>query len=183
MSRLRKQYNKTVVKDLQKELSIANVMSVPKIEKVVVTIGTGKALKDAKFLDTMIENLRRITGLQPVKTRAKESISNFGIREGMTVGLQVTLRKEKMYDFVDKLVNITLPRVRDFQGLSTSSFDGKGSYTIGFKEHVVFPEIKSSDVARIHGLGVTISTTASSKEETYALLKALGFPFKKEDRE
>jgi large subunit ribosomal protein L5 len=181
MSRLRTTYKEQVAPDLQKRFDIKNVNAIPRLDKVIVTVGTGKALKDTKLLDIMIENLRSITGQQPVKKAAKESISNFGVREGMTVGLQVTLRKERMYDFLDKLVNVTLPRLRDFNGIKRNSFDGKGNYSLGFKENNVFPEIQGADLSKIHGLGVTVSTTAENDEQARALLEGLGFPFTKED--
>lgn len=179
MSRLRKIYKENVAPDLQKKFGIENPNAVPKVDKVIVTVGTGKALKDTKLLDIMIENLRSITGQQPVKKAAKDSISNFGIREGMTVGLQVTLRQDRMYDFLDKLVNITLPRLRDFSGISRTSFDGQGNYSLGFKENNVFPEIQGADLSRIHGLGITVSTTAKNDEQAMTLLEGLGFPFTK----
>lgn len=179
MARLKDIYRKKIQASLKESLGKKSLMAVPKLEKVIVSIGTGKALKDPKLLDTMTQNLKKISGQAPVKTLARVSISNFGIREGMTVGLKVTLRKERMYEFVDKLVNVTLPRVRDFQGIEKSGFDGKGNYSLGFKEHNVFPEIKSSDVEKLHGLQITVKTTASNDREGYSLLKELGFPFKK----
>lgn len=179
MNRLKKQYNTEVAPKLQKELGISNKMAIPKIDKVIISIGTGRALKDAKLLDIMMENLRKITGQQPVKKAAKVSISNFGVRQGMTVGLQVTLRGEKMYDFIDKLVSLTLPRVRDFNGISRKSFDGNGNYSIGFKEQMVFPELIGDDIQKMHGLGITIKTTATTDEEALKLLELMGFPFTK----
>lgn len=182
MNRLKEQYNKKVAPKLIEELGLSNKMSVPKIEKVIVSIGTGRALKDSKLLDIMIENLRKITGQQPVKKAAKTSISNFGIREGMTVGLQTTLRGDKMYDFLDKLISLTLPRVRDFNGISRTSFDGNGNYSIGFKEHMVFPETIGQDVQKVHGLGITIKTSAENDKDALKLLELMGFPFSKPNK-
>ncbi|MBU1167610.1 50S ribosomal protein L5 [Patescibacteria group bacterium] len=179
MSDLKKSYQDKVKPILKEKFGYKSEMEIPKLEKVIVTIGAGKALKDSKLLDMMIENLRRITGQQPAKTKAKTSISNFGIREGMTVGLKVTLRKDKMYDFVNRLVNLTLPRVRDFQGIEDKSFDSQGNYSLGFKEYTVFPEITGGEVEKVHGLEVTIKTTATTDKEAKALLTELGFPFKK----
>lgn len=182
MARLKQHYLEKIVPKLTQKFNYRSVMAVPRLEKAVVTIGTSKALKDAKLFDIMIQNLRQITGQQPVKTLAKSSISNFNIKKGLTVGLKVTLRRNRMYDFVDKLINVTLPRVRDFQGLSAKGFDERGNYSLGFKEHLVFPEIQGGAVEKIHGLGITIKTTAKSKKETYEFLKELGFPFKKEEK-
>lgn len=183
MSRLKEHYQKKVKPGMQEKFGYSNPMLVPKIEKVTLDIGTGKALKDSKFLDIMSENLRQIAGQQPVKKAAKDSISNFGVREGMTVGLQVTLRKDRMYDFLDKLINVTLPRLRDFSGIKRTSFDGKGNYSMGFKENNVFPEVQGADLSRMHGLGITVTTTAQTNEEGEALLEAMGFPFTKENNE
>ncbi len=181
MSRLYQQYKETVVPNLQKQFAFDNANRMPKLEKVTIGVGTGKALNDGKLLDIMIENLRSITGQQPVKKAAKDSISNFGVREGMTVGLQVTLRNQRMYDFMDKLISITLPRLRDFNGVSHTSFDGNGNYSIGFRENNVFPEVQGADLSKIHGLGITITTSAENDEQAKALLKELGLPFIKEE--
>lgn len=176
MSRLQKLYKEQVIPKMKAEFGYKNDLAVPKILKVVINIGTGKALKDPKLLDMMINNLKKISAQVPVKTKTKKAISGFGIKAGMVVGLKVTLRKTRMYDFLDKLINVVLPRVRDFRGLSIKSFDKKGNYTIGFKEQIVFPELRSDEVEKIHGLEVCIQTTAKNNKEGAALLKHLGFP-------
>ncbi|PJE76017.1 50S ribosomal protein L5 [Candidatus Uhrbacteria bacterium CG10_big_fil_rev_8_21_14_0_10_48_11] len=173
-------YTATVLPKLMKEFGYKNVHEAPRVTKVVVHVGTGQGLTDAKFLETATETLRRITGQQPVKTIARKSISNFKIREGMVIGLKVTLRGKRMDDFLNKLVHVSLPRVRDFRGLAPSIVDKTGNATVGFKEHLVFPEIRSDEVERIHGLEVIIDTTAKNREEGMALLTALGFPFHKD---
>jgi len=178
MERLKEKYKKKVVPKLEKDFGWQNPMAVPKLAKVVLNSGTGQALQDAKMLDTVIANLRQLSGQQPVKTRAKKSISNFKIREGMVVGVKATLRGQKMYDFVDRLINVVLPRVRDFRGLPLSGFDGRGNYTLGIKEQTVFPEINPNDVEKNHGLDITIVTTAQDDKTGTALLKYLGFPFR-----
>jgi large subunit ribosomal protein L5 len=178
--RLQEKYKKETIPLLEKKLGYKNVMSVPKIEKVVINVGLGKALQDAKYLEVMENVLTRISGQRPVKTRAKKSISNFKIREGMAIGLKVTLRGSKMWDFVEKLVHVALPRVRDFHGLEAESFDGKGNYNIGFKEYIAFPEIGADEVEKLHGLEMVIVTSAKTDEEGQELLTALGFPFKKD---
>ncbi len=180
MTRLKEKYNKEIVPALKKHFSINNSMAVAKIEKVVVNIGTGHGLKDAKYNEVFLNTLQRITGQKPVSTTAKKSISNFKIRQGLVVGMMVTLRGKRMYDFLDKLINITLPRVRDFRGLDEKSIDKKGNLNIGFKEHICFPEIKSDEVEKIHGLQITIVTSAKNKEEGLELFRLIGFPFKKE---
>jgi len=165
---------------LKTKFGFTSDLAVPHISKVVVNVGVNdKAIKNKKALEKVIENTTRICGQALVKTRAHKAISGFGVRENQVVGLKVTLRRERMEHFLDKLVNITLPRVRDFQGLSLKSFDGQGNYTIGFKEQTVFPEIKSDDIEEIHGLEICINTTARNDEEALELLKLLGFPFKK----
>lgn len=182
MSRISEKYKKEVLPALKKEFGYKNDMAVPKIEKVVINVGTGHGLKDSKFNEAVEDTLRRITGQQPVKTIAKKSISNFKIREGLVVGMMTTLRGKKMDDFIDKLINITLPRVRDFRGLSPKSVDPKGNLNLGFKEHISFPEIKSDEIEKIHGLQVTFVTTAKNREEGLELLRLLGFPFTKEEK-
>lgn len=181
MNRLQTRYNKEIIPKLKDEFQIKNVMAVPKIKKVVVNVGVGKALKDQKFLDSAYHTLERITGQKPVKTLAKKSISNFKVRKGSVIGVKVTLRGKRMYDFFDKLVNITIPRVRDFRGIPTSSVDGQGNLNIGIKEHIVFPEIKSDEIESIHSLEVTVVTSAGSRKQGIALLKYFGFPFQKEE--
>jgi len=178
MSRLKEKYTKEVVPKIKKEFSYKNNLAVPRIEKVVINVGTGKVISDAKGFDRVLKDLAAISGQAPVITKAKKSISSFKIREGMTVGAMVTLRNGRMYEFLDRLISVSLPRVRDFRGLDKKSFDGKGNLTIGLKEHIVFPEISSEDVKSIFGLEVSIITTAKTDEEGQKLLKLLGFPIK-----
>lgn len=178
MTRLQKIYKKKVISQMKEKFGYKNDLAVPKVEKVVINIGTSLALKDTKLLDIMIENLKKITGQIPQKRQARKTISDFGIRKGMIVGLRVTLRTNKMYDFLDKLANVVLPRVRDFKGINLKRFDGQGNLNMGIKEHTVFPEIKAEDVEKLHGLEISIITTAKTNEEGKELLKLLGFPFK-----
>lgn len=175
--RLQERYTKQIVPALKEELGLKNVMSVPKLEKVTLNVGLSRGLKEASFIDAVETGLRRITGQQPVKTLAKQSISNFKIRKGMVIGMKVTLRGAKMYDFVEKLISVTLPRVRDFRGLSPKLIDNAGHLNIGIKENIAFPEIKADEVDKIHGMQVTLTTTAKDRDEGEALLRALGFPF------
>lgn len=179
MLRLKERYQKVVIPALKEKFGYKNNLAIPRIEKVVVNVGTGLGLKDPKFNEVVEGTLKRIAGQRPVKLAAKKSISNFKIREGLVVGMMVTLRGKRRDDFVDKLINIALPRVRDFRGLSPKSVDPQGNLNLGFKEHIVFPEIKSDEVEKIHGLEVSIVTTAKNKEEGLELLKLLGFPFQK----
>ncbi|MDX9893138.1 MAG: 50S ribosomal protein L5 [Patescibacteria group bacterium] len=179
MNSLKEKYQKEILPALKKEFGYVNNLAVPKIEKVIVNIGAGQGLKDPKFNEVAEDTLRRITGQKPVKTVAKKSISNFKIREGLVVGMMVTLRGERMWDFIDKLINVTLPRIRDFRGLDPKSIDPQGNLSLGFKEHISFPEIKSDEVEKIHGLQVTVVTTAKDQTSGLALLSALGFPFRK----
>lgn len=167
---------------MKKQFGYANVLQVPKITKITVNVGVGKGLKDAQFIGTAEENLTRITGQKPVKTKAKKSIATFKIREGMVVGLKVTLRKKRMYDFFDKLLTFVFPRTRDFQGISDSVVDKQGNCNVGFKENTAFPEMKSDELERIHGLEVAITTNAHSHEEGLALFTHFGFPFKKQTK-
>lgn len=157
-------------------------LSVPRLLKVTLNVGLGAGIKEAKYLEAAEKTLTRITGQRPVKTRARLSISNFKIRKGMVIGMKVTLRGKRMWDFLDKLVHITFPRVRDFRGLSLDGFDGQGNYSLGFREHMAFPEIRPDEIETVHGLQITVSTTADSKEEGKSLLTALGFPFKEESK-
>ncbi len=180
---LRQLYKDSVAKALQQEFSYKNAMQVPKIRKVVLNVGASKSLSDGTYVDIMEKTLQRITGQKPVKTKAKKSISNFKIRQGQIVGLRVTLRGQMMWDFLDKLVNVTLPRIRDFQGLSNKAFDKQGNYTIGFPEFLPFPEVSSDEVEKVHGLEVTIVTSASNALSGFRLLQLLGFPFKKTEKE
>lgn len=180
-NRLKQLYLSKVVPALTKEFSYSSPMAVPRLVKVTVNVGLGKALTEPKLTDVATKTLLRITGQKPVPRQARKSISNFKIREGMVIGLQVTLRGPRMYEFMDKLINVTLARVRDFRGISDKIFDGKGNLTIGFKEHLVFPEIKSDEVESIHGLEVSITTSAKNNAEGKRLLELLGLPFAKED--
>lgn len=179
MNRLQDKYLNEVVPAMMKEFNYKSVMECPKIEKVVVNIGVGDAIQNAKLLDEAVEELTAITGQAPVVTKAKKSIANFKLREGMPIGCKVTLRRQKMYEFLDKLFNISLPRVRDFRGVSDTSFDGRGNYTLGIKEQIIFPEIDFDKVNRSRGMDVVIVTTAKTNEEARALLSKMGMPFKK----
>jgi large subunit ribosomal protein L5 len=174
---LQEKYKKEVIKALKTEFGLKNDLSVPRVTKALVTVGLSSKNKDPKLVETVENTLLRITGQRPAKTAAKKSISNFKIRKGMTVGFMVTLRGHRMYDFLDKLVNLTLPRVRDFRGLPRKSVDHKGNLSIGFREHVAFPEIRPDEVERLHGLGITVVTNAKSREKGLALFAGLGFPF------
>lgn len=172
-------YKKEVVPKLMKEFGYKNVNAVPTIKAVTLNVGLGPGLKEAKYLETAEKTLTRISGQKPVKTKARKSISAFKIREGMVIGMKVTLRGKRMWNFVDKLLHVALPRVRDFRGLPPKAFDKNGNYSIGFKEHTAFPEIRSDEIEAIHGLQVTIGTSAKSPEEGKALLSHLGLPLKK----
>lgn len=173
------QFQSKIAPQLQKDLGLKNAMQVPKLSQVKVNVGIGKLTQKTKDFGDVVENVAKIAGQKPVVTKAKMSVSNFKLRKGMPVGITVTLRGQKMYEFVYRLVNIVLPRVRDFRGLSPKSFDGQGNYNLGFKEAIVFPEINPDDVSNVHGLQVTISTTAKDDKSAHALLEKLGFPFKK----
>lgn len=175
---LTEHYKKNVIPAMVAKFGYKNPMAVPKLRKVTVNVGLSHGIKDPKFIEIAEETIRRITGQQPVRTAAKKSISNFKIRKGMIVGMMVTLRGQKMYDFVEKLVKVTFPRIRDFRGVSPLSFDAKGNYTFGFRENIAFPEIRPDEIERLHGLEVTIVSTSRNKEEGLELLKALGFPFR-----
>lgn len=178
MSRLKEKYQKEVIPALIKEFGYKNVMEVPKLEKVTVNIGLGEAVQNPKAIDAAVEDLKAITGQKPVVTRAKKSIAAFKLRAGMRIGAKVTLRGQRMYDFVDKLINVVLPRVRDFRGVSPKSFDGRGSYTLGLKEQIIFPEIDYDKVDKVRGMNITLVTTAKSDEEARELLRLLGMPFR-----
>jgi len=178
-ARLYTQYKKEIVDNLIKEFKYENIMGVPKLQKIVINVGYGDAINDAKTLDTISDNIGIITGQKPVKTKAKKSISNFKLREGQEIGCKVTLRGKIMYEFLDRLINLALPRTRDFQGVPNKSFDGRGNYTMGIKEHTVFPEIDVDKASTIHGMDVTFVTSADTDEEAFALLKNFGMPFKK----
>ncbi len=177
MSRLLERYKKDVIPELQKELSIDNTMAVPRLEKIVINVGAGDAIQNIKLLDTAKTELSLITGQWPAVGRAKKSISSFKLRKGHPIACYVTLRGKRMYEFYDRLVNIVLPRVRDFRGVSSRSFDGKGNYTLGMKEQLVFPEIDYTKVERPRGMNITIVTSAKKDEHAFVLLKKLGMPF------
>jgi large subunit ribosomal protein L5 len=177
-SRLYTQYKNKAVPALKEVFGYNNIMQVPRVEKVVLNVGYGRHTKDKAYIENVEKTLMAITGQKPVSNKAKKSISNFKIRQGMDVGASVTLRGKRMYDFLDKLANVTFPRVRDFRGISPKAFDKQGNYAIGFKENIAFPEINADAIEKIHGLEVVITTTATNREEGLALLKALGFPFK-----
>lgn len=174
---LKEHYLKNIAPTLQKELGVKNVLAVPKLKYVKLNVGLGPLIAAKKDYTEILDNLASITGQKAVVTKARKSISNFKIREGMAVGCTVTLRGEKMYDFINKLVNVTLPRIRDFRGIPIKGLDGHGNYTIGITENLVFPEINPDTTDKIHGLQITIVTSAENNEQGYALLKALGFPF------
>ena len=177
-SRLYTIYKDEIISKLTEEFQYTNVMAVPKLEKIVLNVGVGEAIQDKKVLDTIVSNMALITGQQPVTTKAKKSISNFKLREGMPIGCKVTLRGRIMYEFLDRLVTLALPRTRDFHGVPDKSFDGRGNYTMGIKEHTIFPEIDTDKVTKMHGMDVTFVTSAETDEEAYALLKHFGMPFK-----
>jgi large subunit ribosomal protein L5 len=179
MNRLKEKYVKEIVPALQKQFNYTSVMQVPKLEKVVINMGVGDAIANAKALEEAVAELTVIAGQKPVITKAKKSIANFKLREGMAIGCKVTLRGERMYEFLDKLVNISLPRVRDFRGISRNAFDGRGNYTLGVKEQLIFTEINYDKVNKIRGMDVVIVTTAKNDEEGRALLSAIGMPFEK----
>lgn len=174
---------KQVRKQVQKDLGIENVMAIPRFQKVVINVGIGSMLKNSKDYSDVLENVKLLAGQQPVVTKAKKAVSNFKLRQGMPVGIKVTLRGPRMYDFLEKMVRVIFPRIRDFRGLSPKAFDPQGNYTVGLKEVLVFPEVNPDDVSNVHGLEITVVTSAKSKEEGYALLKEFGFPFKKEKKQ
>jgi large subunit ribosomal protein L5 len=178
-TRLKEKYQKEVRKKLQDEFKIANPMAVPKIEKVVLNMGVGEAISNAKVLDAAVDDLSTITGQKPVITKAKKSIASFKLREGQAIGTMVTLRGEKMYEFLDRLISVALPRVRDFRGVPTRSFDGRGNYTIGIRDHLIFPEVDVTKVDKSRGMNITIVTTAKTDEQARVLLRELGMPFGK----
>ncbi len=179
MNRLQEKYKTSVIETLTKQFGYTTVMQCPKIEKVVLNIGVGDAIQNPKLLDEAVAELGQITGQKPVVTKARKSIANFKLREGMAIGCKVTLRGERMYEFLDKLFNISLPRVRDFRGVSTTAFDGRGNYTLGVKEQLIFPEINFDKVNKTRGMDVVIVTTANTDDEARALLKEMGMPFAK----
>ncbi|MFA9470785.1 MAG: 50S ribosomal protein L5 [Deltaproteobacteria bacterium] len=176
--RLRNRYKDEIVPQLMKDFGFTNVMQVPKLDRIVVNMGLGEAVQNAKLIESAAEELKAITGRKPVVTRAKKSIASFKLREGMPIGVMVTLRGEQMYDFLDRLISLALPRTRDFKGISPKAFDGRGNYTLGIREQIVFPEINYDKIDRIKGMNVTLVTTAETDEQGRALLKSLGMPFR-----
>ena len=176
--RMRKKYNEVVIPSLITRLGYKNKMQVPKIEKIVINMGVGDAVSDAKLVDEAVNCLKDITGQKPVVTKAKKAISNFKLRENMPIGCKVTLRSERMYEFLDRLIAISIPRIRDFRGLSPKSFDGRGNYSMGVKEQIIFPEIDYDKIDTLRGLDITITTSARTNEEGRALLEAFKFPFR-----
>lgn len=177
MARLKDKYLNEVVPGLQEKFNYKNVMAIPKLDKIVVNIGLGEAVQNPKALDAAVSDLTLITGQKPVVTKAKKSIAGFKVREGMPIGVKVTLRGDRMYEFADRLLNVALPRVRDFRGVSPKSFDGRGNYSLGIKEQLIFPEIEYDKIDKVRGLEVVFATTAKTDEEGRELLKLLGMPF------
>ncbi|MDY6325613.1 MAG: 50S ribosomal protein L5 [Catonella sp.] len=180
MNRLKEAYTKEVAPELQKKFGYKNVMQIPKLDKIVINMGVGEAKENNKVLETAANDLQIITGQKPVYTKAKKSVANFKIREGMPIGCKVTLRGDKMYDFADRLFNLALPRVRDFRGVNPDAFDGRGDYALGLKEQLIFPEIEYDKVDKVRGMDVIFVTTAETDEEARELLRLLGMPFSKQ---
>jgi large subunit ribosomal protein L5 len=178
MARLKEKYKNEIAPAIAKEFDIKNPMAIPRVEKIVVNMGIGEAISNAKVLDTAVEELRSITGQKPVVTKAKKSIASFKLRQGMNIGTMVTLRGDRMYEFLDRLISVALPRVRDFRGISGKAFDGRGNYTLGVREQLIFPEIDFNKVDKTRGMNISIITTAKTDEQSRALLKALGMPFR-----
>ena len=181
--RLKERYKNEIVAKLEQELGIQNINQVPKLTKIVVNMGVGAAAADSKILDGAVADMRVITGQQPMICRAKKSIAGFHIREGMAIGCKVTLRGDRMWEFLDRLLSTAIPRIRDFRGLSPHSFDGRGNYSLGITDQLIFPEIDYDKIDRTRGMDITVVTTAENDEQAYALLKALGFPFKAAEHE
>jgi large subunit ribosomal protein L5 len=181
MSRLRELYKKTAVPDLTRQFGYKNIMAVPRLVKVNVNMGLGEAIANAKILDVAAEELAAITGQRPVVTKAKKSIAAFKLRQGMPIGVTVTLRGDRMYEFIDRLVNTALPRVRDFRGVSARAFDGRGNYTLGLRDQLIFPEVDYGKVDKARGMNITIVTNAKTDDEAYALLSLMGMPFAKKE--
>ena len=179
MSRLKDLYNSQIKNDLREKFNYKNVMEIPKLETIVINIGVGEAVTNSKALDAAVNDLTAIAGQKPIITRAKKSIANFKIRENMPIGCKVTLRGEKMYEFLDKLINIAIPRVRDFRGVRATSFDGRGNYSLGIKEQLIFPEIDYDKIDQVRGMDIIMVTSAKTDEEARELLRAFGMPFKK----
>ncbi len=179
VNRLNERYKSELVPALKKELGLTNIMQVPRLQKIVVNMGLGEAVQNAKMMDAAVEEIIAITGQKPVITKAKKSIASFKLRENQAIGAMVTLRKSRMWDFADRLISVALPRVRDFRGISPNAFDGRGNYTLGIREQIVFPEINYDKIDKIRGMNVTFVTTAETDEHGRALLTALGMPFRK----
>lgn len=179
MARLKEKYKKEIVPTLMKRFGYKNVMQVPKLEKIVVNVGVGEAIQNVKLLDSALADLSRVAGQKPAVRRAKKAISNFKLKAGVPIGGMVTLRKNRMFEFFDRLVNVAIPRIRDFRGTSPTSFDGRGNYNLGLEEQIIFPEIDYDKVEKIRGMNITICTTAKTDEEGAELLKAMGMPFRK----
>ncbi|TDQ34721.1 50S ribosomal protein L5 [Aureibacillus halotolerans] len=179
MNQLKTQYKDEIVPSLIEKFSYSSIMQAPKVEKIIINMGVGEAVQNAKVLDNAVEELTAIAGQKPIVTRAKKSIAAFRLREGMPIGAKVTLRGDRMYDFLQKLINVSLPRVRDFRGVSKKSFDGRGNYTLGVKEQLIFPEINYDQVTKVRGMDIVIVTTANSDEEARELLSQMGMPFQK----
>ena len=178
MANLKDRFNKELRPVLQEELDIKNIMAVPKLKKVVINMGVGEAANDKKHLESALQNLTEISGQKPITTKARQSVASFKIREGWPLGCKVTLRGSKMYDFIERLIMIAIPRERDFRGLNPKSFDGQGNYSFGIKEQIIFPEINYDNIDNIRGMDICINTTANTKDDALALLKVLDFPFK-----
>ena len=181
MARLKEIFQNELVPKLKEELQLKNVMEVPRVEKVVVNMGLGEAIQNVKILESAVEEMSRITGQKAVITRAKKSIAQFKLREEMPIGVMVTLRRDRAYEFLDRLINVSLPRVRDFKGVSAKAFDGRGNYTLGIREQLIFPEIDIEEIDKIKGMNVTIVTSARTDEEGCALLTGMGMPFRKQN--
>ena len=179
MNRLQKKYNEEIVPSLREKYNYKSVMAIPKLEKIVVNMGVGDATSNSKLLDAAVSDLKAITGQQPIVTKAKKAVANFKVRQGQGIGCKVTLRGDNMYNFLDKLISITLPRVRDFRGISPKSFDGRGNYTLGLTEQLIFSEIDYDKVVKVRGMDIVFVTTAHTNEEALDLLKGFGMPFKK----
>ena len=179
MNRLKAKYDNEIVPSLNEEFAYKNVMNIPKLDKIVINMGVGEAASNSKMLEAAVKDLEIITGQKPVVTRAKKAIAGFKVREGQGIGCKVTLRGENMYNFLDKLISIALPRVRDFRGISAKAFDGRGNYTLGLNEQLIFTEIEYDDVVKVRGMDIVFVTTAKTNEEALALLKGFGLPFKK----
>jgi len=179
MARLQQVYRETIVPKLKAELGVANIMEVPKILKITVNMGVGEAVADRKLMDAAVADMTKITGQKPIVCKAKKAIASFKLREGLAIGCKVTLRGARMYEFLDRLISVAMPRIRDFRGVSGRAFDGRGNYTLGVKEQIIFPEIQYDQIDQLRGMDITISTTARDNKEGRALLEAFNFPFRK----